>query len=123
MFFVTAMFFCKWTDDILRALISEVFLGKINHKDGSLSLSRYTGELLRTIRYKSGLSGRELAKSINISQQQVSRYERGETEFHLGMLFRFLSALDMNECEMQHFFYQIVNKANGMSEYQFGEYE
>lgn len=96
---------------------------KINLEDGSLSLSGYIGGLLRTIRYESGLSGEQLAKSINISQQQVSRYERGETGFQIDMLFRFLSALRINESETQYFFYQIVNKAREIPQYQFGKYE
>ncbi|MBT0422604.1 helix-turn-helix transcriptional regulator [Morganella morganii subsp. morganii] len=99
------------------------FLKKINLEDGNLSLSSYIGGLLRIIRYESGLSGEQLAKSINISQQQVSRYERGETGFQLDMLFRFLSALRMNESEKQYFFYQIVNKAREIPQYQFGKYE
>ncbi|EOZ5676956.1 helix-turn-helix domain-containing protein [Morganella morganii] len=96
---------------------------KINLEDGNLSLSSYIGGLLRIIRYESGLSGEQLAKSINISQQQVSRYERGETGFQIDMLFRFLSALRMNESEKQCFFYQIVNKAREIPQYQFGKYE
>lgn len=96
---------------------------KINLEDGSLSLSSYAGGLLRIIRCENGLSGEQLAKNINISQQQVSRYERGETGFQLDMLFRFCSALRMNESEMQYFFYQIVNKAREIPQYQFGKYE
>lgn len=84
---------------------------KINLEDNSLSLSCYIGGLLRDIRYKNGLSGYELAGNINISQQQVSRYERGETNFQIDMLFRFFSALRMTESEIQYFFFLIINKA------------
>ena len=90
---------------------------KINFEDSSLSLSCYIGGLLRTIRCESGLSGHELAKSINISQQQVSRYERGETNFQLDMLFRFFSALEMKEHEIQYILYQIINKAADIPQY------
>lgn len=96
---------------------------KINFKDDNLSLSGYIGGLLRAIRYEYGLSGEQLAKSINISQQQVSRYERGESKFQLDMLFRFFSALSMNENEKQDFFYLIVNKATEISQYKFHESE
>lgn len=84
---------------------------KINLEDDSLPLSGYIGGLIRDIRYQRGLSGEMLARHINISQQQVSRYERGETNFQLDMLFRFFSAFRMNEYEIQHFFYQVVNRA------------
>lgn len=90
---------------------------KINLEDGSLSLSRYTGGLLRTIRCETGLSGHELAKSINISQQQVSRYERGVTNFQLDMLFRFFSALGMSEHERQCFLHLVINKAEDIPQY------
>lgn len=90
---------------------------KINLDDNSLSLSCYIGGLLREIRFETGLSGYDLACDINISQQQVSRYERGETGFQIDMLFRFFSALRMTESEIQYFFYQITNKAVVMPKY------
>ncbi|ETO41157.1 helix-turn-helix domain-containing protein [Morganella sp. EGD-HP17] len=90
---------------------------KINLDEGSLSLSGYIGGQLRAIRYEYGWSGDELAKDMNISQQQVSRYERGETGFQLDMLFRFFSALRMNESEIQYFFYLIINKAGEIPKY------
>ncbi|HHN8460786.1 TPA: helix-turn-helix domain-containing protein [Morganella morganii] len=83
---------------------------KIKLDDNKLSLSGYIGALLRESRYKNGLSGHELASRINISQQQVSRYERGDTCFQIDMLFRFFSALRMTESEIQYFFYRIVNR-------------
>ncbi|WP_435330535.1 helix-turn-helix domain-containing protein [Morganella morganii] len=88
-----------------------LFLKKINLDDSSLSLSCYIGGLLRENRLKHGLSGHELACNIKISQQQVSRYERGETSFQVEMLFRFFSALRMTESEIQYFFYRIINQA------------
>lgn len=35
------------------------------------------GEFIRMIRIKKGLTGAELGKLIGVSQQQISRYERG----------------------------------------------
>lgn len=96
---------------------------KINLDDDSLSLSGYIGGVLRIIRCERGLSGDQLAKNINISQQQVSRYERGVTGFQIDMLFRFLSELGMNESEMHCFFYQVVDKARKTPQYQFRKYE
>lgn len=90
---------------------------KINLDDNRLSLSCYIGGLLRENRLKNGLSGQELACDINISQQQISRYERGETSFQIDMLFRFFSALHMTESEIQYFFYRIINQALITSRY------
>ncbi|MGL4212319.1 MAG: helix-turn-helix domain-containing protein [Morganella morganii] len=58
-----------------------------------------------------------MAGDINISQQQVSRYECGYTGFQLDVLFDFFSALRMDENEIQHFFCQVVRKAGGMPKY------
>ncbi|MEX6035511.1 helix-turn-helix domain-containing protein [Providencia hangzhouensis] len=38
--------------------------------------SSYCGSVLKKKRKELGISGQELAKRLNISQQQVSRYER-----------------------------------------------
>ncbi|MET4894539.1 helix-turn-helix domain-containing protein [Morganella morganii] len=92
---------------------------KINLDDNSLTLSCYIGGLLRDIRYNTGLSGYELGKKINLSQQQVSRYERGKTGFQLHILFRFFSALRMNEDDIQHFFYRVISKAGYIPQYEF----
>ncbi|CAG9436574.1 helix-turn-helix domain-containing protein [Providencia alcalifaciens] len=76
------------------------------------SISCYVGGLIRQSRLENGLSGRELAKLINISQQQISRYERGKTALQLDILCRLFHALNMSEYEIQRFFNQIINKIN-----------
>lgn len=40
--------------------------------------------LIKKLRLEHGLSGEQLAKLINVSQQQISRYEREVTELKLG---------------------------------------
>ncbi|HHR6031207.1 TPA: helix-turn-helix domain-containing protein [Providencia alcalifaciens] len=58
-------------------------------------LSFYCGLIIRKIRKENGISAHELAKKINISQQQMSRYELGITKFSLDMLFNISVALDI----------------------------
>lgn len=59
------------------------------------SLSRLIGDYLKQQRYNNNLSGGELAKLMNLSQQQISRYERGMTQFNLDTLFRFFYVLNV----------------------------
>ncbi|HHR5860529.1 TPA: helix-turn-helix domain-containing protein [Providencia alcalifaciens] len=72
-------------------------------------VSKVTGTFLREQRRGMSLSGGELAEKMQISQQQVSRYERGITHINLTMLLRYFSALNMNEREIQHFFELIAS--------------
>ncbi|MDD9339258.1 MAG: helix-turn-helix transcriptional regulator [Providencia heimbachae] len=84
----------------------------IDLNNRTLSLSQYVGGLIRQVRLENGLSGRELARLVHMSQQQISRYERGQTGFQLDVLFRLLFALKMNEHEIKNFFNQVMNKNN-----------
>lgn len=59
-------------------------------------LSHYCGMVLRRIRKDNNLTGADLAKILNISQQQVSRYERGVTKFTVDMLLSMSIALNVS---------------------------
>ncbi|MFP4817505.1 helix-turn-helix domain-containing protein [Providencia hangzhouensis] len=50
---------------------------------------------LKKKRKELGISGLELAKRLNISQQQVSRYERGVNKMSLDMLLNISIALNV----------------------------
>lgn len=52
------------------------------------------GGYLRTARINKSLSGKELATLMNISQQQVSRYERGKNSLTIEKLDSLLDFLD-----------------------------
>lgn len=58
-------------------------------------LTTLAGSLLRQAR-KEKITGKELAKLMGISQQQISRYENGITPLTLDLLYRFLSVLDQD---------------------------
>lgn len=55
--------------------------------EGNL-ISMLFGRALRTIRLEKGFSGSQVAEMLNISQQQLSRYERGKSKITIDMLFK-----------------------------------
>lgn len=64
----------------------------------------YTGRFLKVRRYDAGLSGHELGILMSLSQQQVSRYENGQTRMTVDMLMRFFRALRLKPYEVEFFF-------------------
>lgn len=68
------------------------------------SLSTLIGEYLKRQRHNNHLSGAELAKLMGLSQQQISRYERGMTHFNLDTLFRFFRVLNIPAQDVLFFF-------------------
>lgn len=95
--------------------MENIDFNKVNNNN--LSLSHYAGNLIRQARIKNNLTGSQLAQRVHISQQQISRYECGKTNFQLDILLKLLLALNMNELEIKDFFYQIVHKTNSLSIY------
>jgi transcriptional regulator with XRE-family HTH domain len=57
-------------------------------------ISGQVGAFLRKSRKEKNMTGKQLAKLIGISQQQISRYEMGITAITLDQLDIFLSILD-----------------------------
>ncbi|HHC5068082.1 TPA: helix-turn-helix domain-containing protein [Morganella morganii] len=51
-----------------------------------MSLNKSAGALIRDLRNKKKISGEVLSGFIGVSQQQISRYERGKTELTLSKL-------------------------------------
>lgn len=62
---------------------------------------------LKRLEYR--LSGKQLATLFNISQLQISRYERGKPNFTIEMILRILVALKLNEMEIELFFYKLLS--------------
>ncbi|HGV3501864.1 TPA: helix-turn-helix domain-containing protein [Providencia stuartii] len=60
----------------------------------SNKLSYYAGFFLRKSRREKNLTGKQLAKLMRVSQQQISRYETGKTPLTLDQLHQLLSLLD-----------------------------
>ncbi|EJD6083034.1 helix-turn-helix domain-containing protein [Providencia alcalifaciens] len=52
-------------------------------------------KFIRKIRLEHSMTGSELAKLLKISQQQISRYERGINKMSLGQVLELLIVLDI----------------------------
>lgn len=53
------------------------------------------GKKIRDFRIEKGMSGAELGKILNLSQQQVSRYERGINKITVDLLYEASLILDI----------------------------
>lgn len=71
-------------------------------------VAEYIGWSLKEKRKKLGVTGEEIAKKLNISQQQVSRYERGVNTINISMLIRFFEVLEMDEDDISYVFEILV---------------
>ncbi|EKT62288.1 helix-turn-helix domain-containing protein [Providencia burhodogranariea] len=73
----------------------------------SYDANKYLGTLFRLRRKEQKISELELSKLLGISQQQVSRYENGLTNFNIIILFKFFYALNMNSKEVEGIFNEL----------------
>lgn len=81
----------------------------------SYDANKYLGKLFRLRRKEQKISELELSKLLGISQQQVSRYENGLTNFNIIILFKFFSALNMNSKEVEGIFNELKGFYSGSS--------
>ncbi|MFY3769339.1 hypothetical protein AHYW_000217 [Providencia manganoxydans] len=63
-------------------------------KESKSVISTDIGKVIRTLRKRKSISGGELGKLVNLSQQQISRYERGLNNITLDYLIIILQELD-----------------------------
>ncbi|EFE54101.1 DNA-binding helix-turn-helix protein [Providencia rettgeri DSM 1131] len=71
-------------------------------------ISHVVGGYLRRRRLDKGLTGRDVGRLLNISQQQVSRYERGSNRMTLDFLMTYLDTLGLRyEDFMVYFLYEL----------------
>lgn len=54
------------------------------------------GKKIRDFRIEKGMSGAELGKMLNLSQQQISRYERGINKITVDLLYEASLILDID---------------------------
>ncbi|KPD03774.1 helix-turn-helix domain-containing protein [Moellerella wisconsensis] len=66
-------------------------------------ISSRVGTFLRIARKEKKMTGKQLAVLMNISQQQISRYEIGITSITLEQLEKFLIILDKKWCDVIKF--------------------
>lgn len=67
---------------------------RINSKRDNL-ISTYCGAVIKQIRRECGITGAELAKQLNVSQQQMSQYERGINKITVDVLFNLSIVLNV----------------------------
>ncbi|MEX6118878.1 helix-turn-helix domain-containing protein [Providencia hangzhouensis] len=69
-------------------------------KNKSYPVSALIGKRIYCIRKEKGVTGDKLAEMLNISQQQVSRYERGINQITVDCLFKISEILDVELLEL-----------------------
>lgn len=97
----------------LKFHIRVLLIGTNMTKKNAL-LRRDIGLFLRQARIDKSLTGYQLAEILKISQQQVSRYERGETGINVEVLNTLLIVLEKNWLEF--FFKVLVNYSSEIAD-------
>ena len=69
-------------------------------------VNEYAAKQLRAIRAASGLSQTKLARKMNISPQQVQKYEWGINQLSISRLAQFADALDVSVTVFFHSIYE-----------------
>lgn len=77
---------CMWVHIIMNGI------------ENNISIS--VGKKIKKVRKSLGLSGNELGKILGVSQQQVSRYERGTSAITIDTLIRISNALNITVNEL-----------------------
>lgn len=65
------------------------------YKKENYALSFFFGLIIRRLRKEKGYTASELAMKINISQQQMSRYERGINKINVDIIAEISFALEI----------------------------
>ncbi|AXH63856.1 helix-turn-helix transcriptional regulator [Providencia huaxiensis] len=73
----------------------------------SNEINKEIGQYLRGIRKEQNLTGGELARRLNISQQQISRYETGKTKLTFEMMDTILIIFNKS---WRDFFNHVIDK-------------
>lgn len=59
-------------------------------------MNKKTSLFLHRIRKRHHLSGKEMARLLNVSQQQISRYESGKTQLTLNLVSSYLKIFNID---------------------------
>ncbi|EPL6453836.1 MULTISPECIES: helix-turn-helix domain-containing protein [Providencia] len=76
-------------------------------RNDNTNVSIYIGTYLKRRRKAVGLTGAQLASRLSISQQQVSRYERGKNAITMQGLLDILQALELRKHDVDDFMKKI----------------
>ncbi|MBT0318420.1 helix-turn-helix domain-containing protein [Morganella morganii] len=61
----------------------------------NVDIKVYVGSRIRSVRQSLKISGEELGSRVGLSQQQISRYESGQSMMTIGVLFLISEALNV----------------------------
>ncbi|WP_109400749.1 helix-turn-helix transcriptional regulator [Proteus sp. TJ1640] len=70
-------------------------------------LRKIIGKYIKKARINKSLSGEQLGLLLNVSQQQISRYENAETSVNIETLYVILQTLDKN---WEDFYYHVIRE-------------
>lgn len=80
-------------------------------------ISQLFGFCIRHHRKEKKLSELALSKKLHVSQQQYSRYERGDTAITIDLLFNILDILDMTFIEFYNSLFEVISNQSDISYY------
>ncbi len=86
-------------------MILNYYLLVSNMMKNNILLRKDIGSFLRSARINKSLTGLQLGEILHVSQQQISRYERGETSINIETLDILLAVLDK---DWPDFFFQVL---------------
>lgn len=73
------------------------------------SISLAIGRTLKRLRQNQGLTGADFGRLVNLSQQQISRYECGINHINVSMLLLLLEKLDITVGEFNTLLIEEIN--------------
>lgn len=75
------------------------------------TFSVYCGMVIKKIRKEKKISGLELARKLNLSQQQISRYELGLTKMNIDMMIDIADCLGITFEQLIRFTFHEIHKS------------
>lgn len=89
----------------------------IMKKEKLYYISQLIGKCMQEYRIEKGVSGECVAKKLGISQQQLSRYERGENALTVDVLFKYLLIIEVNFPDFYHRLFYTIGRHPKLSMY------
>lgn len=74
----------------------------------SIDIMVYVGQAVKKFRLDNNMSGEVLGNIIGVSQQQISRYERGKSEITVRRLDEIALAFNMTLFQFVEYIYNLV---------------
>lgn len=91
--------------------MNDIYLDERSESDMRIMFTKAVGQEVYRIRRNRVMTGKELAHKLNVSQQQVSRYERGVSNITVDTLILILNVLNVS---IDEFFKQVYLNISDM---------